>query len=87
MAQPPEPAAGRHDGRFPGEAGGHRLGYPAPGLLLEPAAERGDVGQQPPGLVLLHVEAGTGEQHPPVVAGLDDVRSEPFTFDGTSRFR
>ena len=45
--------------------------------LLEPAAEARDVGQQPAGLVLLHVQAGAGEQQPPVVAGLGHAGAQP----------
>ena len=56
---------------------GDRLGQRAPAFLLERGAEARQVVEQPPGLVLLRVQAGEPVQPAPVVPGLDDARVEP----------
>ena len=57
--------------------GGHEVGDRPSFLLLQPGPERGNVVEQPPGLVLAGVDPGPQEQLAAVHAGLGDPGPDP----------
>jgi hypothetical protein len=67
---------------FPPPVGRHEVGHRAALLLLQPGPERGDVVQQPAGLVLARVDPGAQEQLTAVLAGFGHPGPDPQPVPG-----